>query len=172
MQNEESPIINRVAQSRLETLDINDLLPHSAVVSLDLMQFMNDGILREKAFREQVKNFDWAQYQNKWVNVWCSEDVIIPLWTYMIVGAELSRYALGTVSTTPEQASSAVILRQIDHLDFTVYAGKPIVLKGCNRPDVGPEAYIALSEKLSKVAGNLMFGEACSTVPVFKPGKK
>ena len=166
------PIVNRVAQSKLVTLDIDDLLPRCTVVTLDLMQFMDEGILREKAFRAHVKTFDWTQYQKKWVNVWCSEDAIIPLWAYMIVGAQLSLCAIGTVSTLPENASTAVILKQIEHLDFTAYAGKPIVLKGCNRPDVGPEAYLVLAEKLSQVAGSLMFGEACSTVPVFKPAKK
>lgn len=165
-------IINRVTDSKLITIDIDDILPRQNVVNLDLLTFSDAGLLREKHFREQVKNHDWNQYIGSWVNVYLSEDAIVPLWAYMVIAAHLSETAVSVVQTLPEYAAAAVIHKQIERLDLSNVAGKPTVVKGCNRPDVGPDAYMALTERLTPIVKTLMFGEACSTVPVYKPKKK
>ncbi len=165
-------IINRVAQSKLITLDINDILPKQDVVNLDLIAFTDNSLLREKIFRERIADHDWTMYTNKWVNVYLSDDAIVPLWAYMIMAAHLSRVALGVVQTDPNNAATAVIHKQIERLDLSTVENKPTVVKGCDRPDVGPDAYVALTERLTPIVKTLMFGEACSTVPVFKPRKK
>ena len=165
-------IVNRVAQSKLITLDIDDILPVPEIVNLDLLSFSDGGLLREKHFREQVKAHDWSSYANKWVNVYLSDDAIVPLWAYMIIASEISATALGVVQTDPDKAGAAVILKQIERLDLSAVVDKPTVVKGCNRPDVGPDAYMALTERLTPIVKTLMFGEACSTVPVYKPKRK
>ncbi|MCC5918293.1 MAG: DUF2480 family protein [Cryomorphaceae bacterium] len=169
---EEDIIVNRVAQSKLITLDVDALLPRSEVVHIDILDFSDGGLLREKVFREKVKNYAWENHRSKWVNLWCSEDMIIPLWAYMILSAQVSSVGAGLVCAAPDKAESEIIKAQIHQLDFSEFKDKPVVLKGCNRPDVGEEAYALLAAKLTPVVRSLMFGEACSSVPVYKKAKK
>jgi hypothetical protein len=167
----EGEIINRVANSKLVVLDIDELLPRQSIIQLDILQFSEGGLLREKAFREAIDQHDWTQYAGKMVNVFCGDDAIVPLWAFMIVGARLGEHTQWVISTQPEQAEKEALNLRIAKLDFQNLQDKPVVLKGCNRPDVGPDAYVILAQRIRNFAGSLLFGEACSSVPVYKKSK-
>jgi hypothetical protein len=171
MSTTENEIVNRVAQSKLITLDIDELLPLIPIVHLDILSFSEGGLLREKVFREQIKNHDWSQYRGKIVNVYCGDEAIVPLWAYMIVGAELGGNAELVISCEKNEAARISVLQRIEQMDLDHLTDNPIVLKGCNRPDIGPEAYVILAHKIQGIASSLLFGEACSSVPVYKKKK-
>ncbi len=164
------PLVNRVAQSALITLDLEEYFPKEEDIAfIDLKDFLFKGlILREADFRETVKATDWSQYQNKYVAIYCSNDAIIPMWAYMVLSAELAPYANDVINSHAQRAADAFLLRRLDRMDKEQFAGKRIVIKGCGERKIPEAAFVEITRQLSNIASSVMYGEPCSTVPVFK----
>lgn len=165
-----NPILNKVAQKAITSIDLADLLPKAEdVVIIDLKDFLFKGlILRESEFREQVKNTDWTQYQDKYLILYSSVDAIIPMWAYMVLTAELSPYAKDIANTAPTQALSIFLNHAIEQLDPLQYQGQRLVVKGCGDVALDSSAFVAITQKLSQSARAIMYGEPCSMVPVYR----
>ncbi len=165
----ESKLVNRVAQSGLITLDLEVFYPEGEIAPFDLKDYLFMGlILKEKDFREALKAHDWAQYAGKNLAVFCSADAIIPMWAYMLVAASAAPYARDVFQGTPEQYVEAAFLKKLAALDLSPYEGKRLVIKGCSDKPVPPSAYVEITRRLQPIALSIMFGEPCSTVPVYK----
>ncbi|MDJ0646795.1 MAG: DUF2480 family protein [Flavobacteriaceae bacterium] len=162
-------IVNRVAQSKLITIDLEEFYPKGARILLDISDWLYEGlILREKDFRESLKNHDWKQYMNTYVALTCSKDAIIPSWAYLLIATYLSPYAKKTVVGDLELLETTIFQEIIANLDISKYKEKPIIIKGCAHKPIPPTAPVLLATKLQPVAKSILFGEACSTVPLFK----
>jgi len=161
--------INKVAQSGLVTLDPAAFYPQGERVVYDIKDnlFM-ELILKEKDFREFVKTHDWAQYQDKYVAVTCSADAIVPAWAYMLLANRLAPYAKEVVFGDAEILETVLFVKSIAGLDVEQYRDQRIVIKGCGDIPVPVSAYVELTKKLTPVVKSLMFGEPCSTVPIYK----
>lgn len=166
-------IVNRVAQSKLVTFDLEDLYVAGERKTLDICQWLDRGfILREKSFRESVKTFNFSPYQDCFVALHCSTDAIVPAWAYMLVASQLQSIARRVVQGTLETLETILYTEQIAQINPAPYADKPVIVKGCAHKPVPQNAYILLIEKLQPTARSLMFGEACSSVPLFKKKKR
>lgn len=162
-------IVNKVAESGLVTLDLEQFYPTCTAAGLDLKDFLfMEMILKEKDFREKIDQHDWAAYQDKQVAVFCSTDAILPMWAYMLVAAKLAVYAAVVYQGSTEELFKKNFLENIAQIDPTGFEGKRVVVKGCGEKQIPPYAYLAISNKLLPVVKSLMYGEPCSTVPVFK----
>lgn len=169
----EQPLVNRVAQSGLVTIDLEELYPAGEIVSFDLKDYLFMGlILKEKDFREALKALDWSQYQGKNLAVFCSADAIIPMWAYMLVATYAAPYAEDIAQSTPGQFAETAFLKRLATLNISDYEGKRLVIKGCSDKPVPPSAYLEITRRLQPVALSIMFGEPCSTVPVYKKAKQ
>lgn len=165
-------IVNKVAQSSLIVFDLEDYYPDDYVITLDVSQFLFGGfILKETEFRAQLKDFDWSVFQDKYVALFCSEEAILPAWTYALVTVHLAPFALKIIQGTKETAVIEWYQDILNKLDYTDYFQKPLILKGCSKKQVPNEVYTLAIQKLIKVAKSVMFGEACSAVPLFKSKK-
>ncbi len=167
--NAEDEIVNRVASSALQVFDLEDYYPEGERVALDISGWLWEGfVLREKDFRETLKNHDWNQYTGKYVAVFCSTDAIVPAWAYMLVTTYLLPVAKKVVQGSVAQLNTLIYQEILNGLDYTPYTDKPVIIKGCSRKPVPQEAYVMAIQKLQPVAKNIMFGEACSSVPLYK----
>ena len=164
------PLVNRVAQSALITLDLETYFPKDEEMAfIDLKDFLFKGlILREADFRAAIKTTDWSQYQNKYVAIHCTTDAIIPMWAYMVLSAELAPYVKDVISSDAPNAADIFLLRALDKLDKEQFKGQRIVIKGCGDRKVPDAAFVQITQQLAHVARSVMYGEPCSTVPVFK----
>ena len=164
-------IVNKVAASGLVTIDLEELFPSGERASIDLAEQLWQGLaLREKNFRAWIQSHDWSQYQGKHVAVFCSVDAIIPAWAYMLVASSLSDYATTVVHGNSSELERVLFRNMIDALDVNEYIDKRCVVKGCSNLPVPQSAYSHLVSRLRPVAKSIMFGEPCSTVPVYKRG--
>lgn len=162
-------IINRVANSKLITLDLEDYYPKGERVLLDIKDWLFEGfVLREKEFRNYVYEHDWSQYQDQYVALTCSTDAIIPGWAYMLISIHLEPFAQQVIIGNLEDLETSVYQDIINSLDVSEFKGKPIIIKGCSNKPVPQNAYIMLSKKLKPIAKSIMYGEACSSVPLYK----
>ena len=162
-------IINRVANSKLKVIDLEDFYPSGKRVLFDIKDWLLEGlVLREKDFRVSVAKHDWSQYQDCYVALHCSTDAIVPDWAYMLISLELEAYSKLTVIGTLEILESIIYTSIISQLDLTIYKDFPVIIKGCSHKPVPANALVLLSQKLKPVAKSIMFGEACSSVPLFK----
>lgn len=162
-------LVNRVAESGLITIDLEDLYPKEEIAGFDLKDHLLMGlILKEKDFREALQKLDWEQFRNKHVAIFCSAEAIIPLWAYMLVSSRLSGIAKTVFSGSPLNLRENLLIEKIRSLDITPFVDKRIVVKGCGDMQVGEAAYIEITNRLMPVVRSLMYGEPCSTVPVFK----
>jgi hypothetical protein len=162
-------IINKVAQSGLITIDLAQYAPKSKITVYDIKDNLFHGlILKEKDFREFVKNHDWSLYKDQHVTVTCSTDAIVPTWAYMIIANKLSGVAATIHFGTEEEARKELFLTTIQQIDYNTYADQRVVVKGCGDIFIPEAAFVAFTSKLSLVAKSIMYGEPCSTVPVFK----
>lgn len=166
-------LVNRVASSGLITLKPEEWAPKDLPVTFDLKDFLfMELILKEQDFRDQMKSHPWTSYQDKVLCVYCSTDAIIPSWAYMLVATMASPYAKEVFFGTTEQWVSRQLLQYIEQLDLTPYLDQRVIIKGCSdEVTIGPEIYVALTARLVPVVKSLMFGEPCSTVPVYKRSK-
>ena len=162
-------IVNKVAQSGLLTFDLEDYYPKGKRIQIDLApQLFMGQILKEKDFRLWIKNEDWSKFKDCYVAVNCSADAIIPVWAYMLVAAALSAYAKKVVMGNLDNLETELYTTIIHQLDVMEFEGKRVIVKGCGNLPVPEAAFVMISEKLLPVVQSLMYGEACSTVPLFK----
>ena len=162
-------IVNRVANSKLITIDLEDYYPEGKRIVFDIKDWLFQGlILREKDFRQSVKEHDWSQYQEAYVALSCSTEAIIPGWAYMLVSVHLNAFAKKTVVGNLELLETSIYQDIINALDLSEYKDKPIIVKGCSNKPVPENAYIMLTSKLNSIAKSIMYGEACSSVPLYK----
>lgn len=162
-------IINRVANSKLITIDLEDYYPKGSRVLFDIKDWLFEGlILREKDFRQAISEYDWSQFENRYVAMTCSSDAIIPGWAYMLLTLQLEPYAKKIVIGDLEALETVIYQEIISRLDVSEFQDKPLIIKGCSNKPVPPNAYTMLIAKLKPVAKSIMYGEACSSVPLFK----
>ncbi|MBX2925826.1 MAG: DUF2480 family protein [Chitinophagaceae bacterium] len=162
-------IVNKVAESGIVTINLEDFYPKQEIVVFDLKKYLfREMILKEKDFREALKTTDWQQYAQKIVAVTNTADAIIPMWAYMLVTSYLEPYATDVIFGDEKQAVQAIMVKHIEKTDPKEYEGKRIVIKGCGDIEIPEAAYIAITNKLRPVVKSLMYGEPCSTVPVYK----
>ena len=165
-------IVNRVAQSKLITFNLEDYYPKGQRFLFDISQWLYEGfVLREKEFRDEAKTHDWSQYQDQYVALNCSTDAIVPAWAYMLVSTYLEPYAKKVVIGDLENLESHIYQEVIDRLDVSDLKDKPVIVKGCSHKPVPKNAYVFLINKLQPVVKSLMYGEACSSVPLYKKPK-
>jgi hypothetical protein len=165
-------IVNRVAKSPLINIDLEESYPAGKRVLFDIKDWLYEGIiLREKEFRQHVKEHDWSQYQDAFVALTCSEDAIIPSWAYLLLSAELTPYAKKVVVGNLELLETTIFQEVIQGIDIGEYQDKPIIIKGCADKPIPPSAFSFLIDRIQPVAKTIMYGEACSTVPLYKRKK-
>ena len=165
----DKPLINRVAASGLITINLEDFFPKEEVKNFDLKDYLYmELILKEKDFRAALKEHDWTQYEGKHLAVFCSTDAIIPVWAYMLVAAYVEPFAIEVFQGTPEVFYQVAFAKSLDAFDVSQYNEKRIIIKGCSNKPVPPSAYVELTKKLRPFAQSIMYGEPCSTVPIFK----
>ena len=165
-------IVNKVANSVLEVFDLEDYYPSGIRTQLDVSQWLLDGfLLKEKDFREALKNHDWSQFQNHFVAIHCSTDAIIPAWASILVTVYLSPFAKKVVVGNLTDLETSLYQEILSTLDYSKYQDKPIILKGCSKKPVPESAYIMAIQKLQPFAKSIMYGEACSAVPLYKKNK-
>lgn len=162
-------IINRVAQSKLITFDLEDYYPVGERVILDLKDWLFEGfILREKEFRTFAEDHDWALYKDAYVALNCSTDAIIPGWANMLIASKLEPFAKKIVAGDLEQLETSIYQSIIADIDVSPFLDKLVIIKGCSNKPVPANAYIWITAKLQTVAKSVMYGEACSSVPLYK----
>lgn len=162
-------IINRVAQSSLEVIDLEDFYPKGKRITIEIKDWLLEGlVLREKDFRNQVKEHNWEDYKDSFVSITCSTDAIVPTWAYMLITSSLEPFAKKVIYGSLEELESSLYQDIIQSLDISIYKDKPIIIKGCANKPVPTNAYLYLINVLKPVAKSIMFGEACSAVPLYK----
>lgn len=162
-------IVNRVAQSKLVTFDLEDLYPSGERTLFDISDWLFEGlILREKDFREEANSYDWSQHQNSYVALFCSADAIIPGWAYLFLASKLKPYAKKVVVGDLETLETSIYQEILQDLDTSHFVDKPVIIKGCSHKPVPQNAYLFAIEKIQEVAKSVMYGEACSSVPLYK----
>ena len=162
-------IVNKIAESGLVTLDLEEYYPKEEIVVFDLKAHLFMGlILKEKDFRAALQNIDWSQYQSKNVALTCSADAIIPMWAYMLVASYLRPFANEIIFGNKETVISALILKNLSKINGEEFTDKRIVVKGCGDVQIPESAYIEIISKLRPYAKSIMYGEPCSTVPIYK----
>lgn len=165
-------LVNRVASSGLITIKLEDFFPKGEIAEFDLRPFLfMELILKEKDFREAMKTHDWSQYQEKNLVVFCSADAIIPVWAYMLVAVHVAPFANAVFQGDAENFLKAHYEKVISDLDISVYEHQRVVVKGCSDKPVPPSAYLSLTRRLHPVVQSIMYGEPCSTVPIYKKAK-
>ena len=165
----ENEIINRVANSKLKTFDLEEIYPEGKRIVFDIKDWLfEELILKEKDFRASVKNHDWSQYKNTFVAVTCSVDAIVPSWAFMLVTAQLTPHANKVVVGNLDLLETVLYQELLSFVDFKDFADAPVIIKGCADKPIPPTAFALLINKLQPIAKSIMFGEACSTVPLYK----
>jgi hypothetical protein len=168
----EDQIINRVAQSALEVFDLEDYYPKGPKFQIDLAQWLDQGfLLREKPFREALQKHDWEQYRDADVALYCSTDAVVPAWASILVSVYLIPVAKAVVMGTLMDLDTLRYREILEKVDYSVYENKPVIIKGCSKMPVPESAYIIAATHLQGVAKSIMYGEACSAVPLYKRSK-
>jgi len=161
--------VNKVAESGIITLDLESYFPAEEIVLFDMKQYLfMELILKEKDFRQALKELDTAVYKNKIAAITCSADAVIPMWAYMLVSGVLQPVASEIIFGNEETARKQLLLKNIRTININEYTDKRVVIKGCGEKPVPEEAYVEITKLLRPVAKSIMYGEPCSTVPVFK----
>lgn len=160
---------NKVAESGIITINLENYIPQEEICSFDIKDFLfMEMILKEKEFREALDNHQWEQYKNKHVAIFCSTDAIIPVWAYMLVATRLSAVAKSVFEGTQNELFKKLFIEKITSIDASSFEDKRVVIKGCGEKEIPAYAYTAISTTLLPKVKSLMYGEPCSTVPVFK----
>lgn len=162
-------ITNKVANSGLVTIDLGEMYPAGERVVVDIKgQLFQELILREKDFREFIRTNDWSQYKDKYVALTCSADAVIPDWTWMLLASALEPFAKKIVFGNLEKLETVLFEEVLSHFDAEQFRDNRVVVKGCGDKPVPKTAYVELVRKLQPVVKSIMYGEPCSTVPVYK----
>lgn len=168
----EEQIVNRVANSKLVSLDLEDFFVRDNKMTYDIADQLYKGlILREKDFRQHVKENDWSQYEGKFVAITCTADAIVPTWAYMLVAANITPYASELIFGTAEELDRFLIAQKLRQIDPAKFQDAKVVIKGCGDLDLSAYAYVEAVKILQPVCTSIMYGEPCSTVPVYKKKK-
>ncbi|SDZ77150.1 Protein of unknown function [Arachidicoccus rhizosphaerae] len=168
----EDVIVNKVAESGIITIDLEDFYPKGDIIGIDMKEWLfMEMLLKEKPFRESLKNNDWSVYKGRLVAIYCSTDAIIPRWAYMLLATYLTPIAADVFIGTPDEMAMQITERQVHQLDITPYQDKRVILKGCGKKDVNAAVYFAMTKRLLPHVQSIMYGEACSSVPVYKRKK-
>jgi hypothetical protein len=166
-------IINKVANSVLEVFDLEDYYPSGIRTQIDISQWLYEGfLLKEKDFREYLSNQDWSKYQDHYVAITCSTDAIIPKWAIILVTMHLAPFAKKIINGSIEDLDSVLYEGLLPSIDYGIYQDKPVIIKGCSRKPVPMRAYVLAAQYLQPYARSIMYGEACSAVPLYKKAKK
>ena len=166
-------IANRVANSALEVFDLEDYYPKGIRSQIDISLWLLEGLLlKEKDFRLHLQQHDWSQYQNQYIAINCSTDAIVPTWASILVAIQLAPYAQKIVNGTIEDLDSALYEELLAKIDYSAYENKAVIIKGCSKKPVPMRAYIMAAHYLQPFARSIMYGEACSAVPIFKAPTK
>lgn len=162
-------IINRVANSKLITFDLEELYPEGERVLFDIKDWLFEGlILKEKEFRSSVTGHDWSRYEGQFLALTCSTEAVIPGWAFMLIATTLQPYVKKVVIGDLEQLETAVYQDILQNVAIEPFRDKPVIIKGCSNKPVPQNAYLIALEKIQPVAKSVMYGEACSSVPLFK----
>ncbi len=165
----ETVFVNKVAESGIITIDLAEFYPKEAVAVFDIKDYLFMGlILKEKDFRAALEAVDWSTYADKNVAVTCSADAIIPVWAYMLITVYLQPVARNIIFGSEESIQETILLDAIKSIDASIYEDQRVVVKGCGDIDIPASAYLSITNKLRPFAKSIMYGEPCSTVPVFK----
>jgi hypothetical protein len=165
----EETFINKVEESGLITIDLEKFYPAGENIVFDMKDYLFMGmILKEKDFREALKKIDWATYKDKNVAVTCTADAIIPVWAWMLVATYLQPVAKEIIMGDEKELHKAIFLKNLSAIDMNEYAEKKIVIKGCGETPIADYVYMEITKLLRPVAKSIMYGEPCSTVPVYK----
>lgn len=169
----ENEIVNRVSQSQLVTFDLEELYTPGERVLLDIKDQLFQGmILKEKDFRDFIKATDWSVYKNKFVAITCSVDAIIPTWAFMLLSIALQPYATKIVFGNIDDLENQIFHDKLSAIDYETYRDTKIVIKGCSKVNVPVAVYVEATNRLKPFAASIMFGEPCSTVPLYKKPKQ
>lgn len=165
-------IENKVAKSGLITIDLMDFLFEKSIEEIDIAPQLWQGLaLKEKDFREFIKTNNWYVYQGKYVGVFCSADAIIPHWAYMLIASALQPFAQQIIFGDAHQVKQTIILQEVKSLNPANFEGSRIIIKGCGELELNPDVYLAITQNLQPVVKSMMYGEPCSTVPIYKQPK-
>ncbi len=160
---------NRVADSEIQVFNLADLWDDRPVTEIDIADFLVEGLmLKEKEFREAVKEHDWSQYDDEHVALYCSTDAIVPTWGYMLIASKLHETAQSTTFGRVDDVRREHYARTLDEVNWSQYEDRPVVIKGCGSEAVPEMAYVRATQKLQAVARKLMYGEPCSSVPLWR----
>lgn len=162
-------IVNRVANSALQVIDLEDLYREGKRTLLSITAFLDDGVvLREQTFRKRLQSHDWTVYQNQFVAVHCPENILVPQWATLLVVTYLQALAKYVVVGTVADLEQQLFAEEIAHMDFTTYQDGLVMIKGCSNKPVPEQALGLLAAKLIPIVKKLSYGEACSSVPLYK----
>ena len=162
-------IVNRVANSSLEIFDLEDYFPNQDIVFFDLKQWLwEELVLKEKEFRLQVEVHSWQEYTDKYVAIDCTSQAIVPLWAYLLIASKLKPFAKKVVKGNVENLLSEIYKEKLSQIDYCYLKNKSVIIKGCARKPVPDSAYFVAIEYIQPLARSIMYGEACSSVPIFK----
>ena len=165
-------IFNRVAESKLITFDLEKLYQIGDRITIDLSQWLDKGIiLREKEFRLKLKQHNWKAYRNQFVAIYCSTDAVLPAWASLLVTTYLQPYAKKVVMGTLVDLETNLFTEEIKKINISSFKDKAIIIKGCSDKKVPEDSYVQLISRLQPVVKSLFYGEACSSVPLFKKKK-
>jgi len=165
----EKTLVNRVANSGLITINLENFYPQNTIKELDIKQFLfHELLLKEKDFRAAMKEWEWSQYEGAHLCVFCSNDAIIPTWAYMLIATYTQNVSATIFLGTQVDFLNHHYTNTIASLEVEAYENERIIIKGCSNKPVPPGAYMMLTHKLKPVARSIMFGEPCSTVPIYK----
>ena len=165
----EDEIINRVENSNLLQINLDEYYPEGERVIFDLKEHLKDEIiLVEKEFRNSLNEKDWTSFKNKYVGIVCSVDAIVPLWAFMLVASKIEPFAKKVIFGTKQELETAIFNGVFLNLDFTQFKDKNVIVKGCGNHPIPDSVFVDFTVKLQSFAKNIMFGEACSAVPLFK----
>jgi hypothetical protein len=173
MKNNEEGIVNRVATSNLVTFNLEDYAPQGKRVLFDIKDQLFQGlILKEKDFRSFLREHNWEEYQDQYVALTCTADAIIPTWAYMLLGVKLKPFAKKVIFGDLHTLEEVIVNEALEQIDFSEFNDKKVVVKGCSDLSIPQQAYLKVSESLFPYASSIMFGEPCSTVPIYKKAKQ
>ena len=162
-------IRNKVAESNLVTFNLEDLYTQGNRKTFDLKDFLFEGLmLREKEYRQKLKEFDWLVYKDAFVNIECTADAVVPQWAFMLAATYLQQVAKRIVMGSQETLETALFLESLSNLNVQQFKDERVIVKGCSKYPVPTSAYVEFVSKLRPVAKSIMYGEACSTVPLYK----
>jgi Protein of unknown function (DUF2480) len=168
-----SEIINRVAESSLIQIDLEDWYDPAELMNFDIATYLYMGlVLKELDFRSALKQIDWTSFQGKHLAIHCSADAIVPTWSFMLVATWAAPFAKSIVFGTKDKIIEILFERVIENLDLSIYKDQKVIVKGCSKYPVPVSAYISITSKLAPIVQSLMFGEPCSNVPLYKRKKQ